>query len=176
MINGQWTSNSPQKIPGSLVHRSGIFLKLNKIPEELREQVMSDNYTRLLFVRHPFERLLSAFRNKLEENSITSKYFQKRIGRQIVRAVRPHPTNESLAHGNDVQFNEFVEYLQMPELSLQGDSYNEHWEPINRLCNPCLMKYNVIGRYLPFNYTKFYFPPVFNIYLLCKLMYFINIY
>lgn len=146
MINGHWSNKNPHKIPGSLVHQSGIFLKLHNLPKTMRKQVMSDNYTRLIFVRHPFERLLSAFRNKLEEHTITSKYFQERIGRQIVKAIRPHPTIEALTNGNDVQFHEFVQYLQMPELSLQRDSYNEHWEPINRLCNPCLMKYNMIGR------------------------------
>lgn len=163
MINGHWSNKNPQKIPGSLVHQSGVFLTLNKIPKELREQVMSDNYTRLIFVRHPFERLLSAFRNKLEENTTTSKYFQVRIGRQIVRTLRPYPTNESLKHGNDVQFDEFVQYLQIPQLSIQNEQYNEHWEPINRLCNPCVMKYNMIGRYLPSNYTKFYVPRLLNV-------------
>lgn len=147
VINGRWKNGSsdPLTIPGSLVHEPGIFLKFNELNKDEREMVMSDNYTRLIFVRHPFERLLSAYRNKLEDKTSTSKYFQERIGRLIVKSLRQNPSNYSLHHGNNVSFNEFVQYLLMPELSLTNESYNEHWEPINRLCNPCVMKYNVIG-------------------------------
>lgn len=148
VISDRWISmnKDPLVIPGSLVHKEGVFVTFNELDENEREMVMSENYTRLIFVRHPFERLLSAYRNKLEENTSKSAYFQQRIGRLIIKSLRTSPTNDSLYHGNNVSFDEFVQYLLMPELSLKNQSYNEHWEPINRLCNPCAMKYNVIGK------------------------------
>lgn len=60
-------------------------------------------------MRHPFERILSAFHNKLE-HPFTDE-FQLRYGRKIVKNFRPYASESSLEHGNDVSITEFIKYL-----------------------------------------------------------------
>jgi len=57
-------------------------------------------YKKFMFVRQPFERLLSAFNSKLKR----SKWWQLKFGTTIVRRLRPNATNESLTKGHDVTF------------------------------------------------------------------------
>ena len=66
-------------------------------------------FDKFVWVRHPFERILSAFQNKLE-HPFTDK-FQIRYGRQIVKKFRPNASEDSLERGNDVSITEFIKYL-----------------------------------------------------------------
>lgn len=99
-------------------------------------------YYSFIFVRHPFERLLSAYRNKFLDpyNSV----FQQRYGKKILRLFRPDAPIEEIKAGRNVTFSEFVKYvIHCSENHIKLD---EHWEVMNKLCSPCSIKYNYIGK------------------------------
>ena len=63
-----------------------------------------------MFVRHPVERVLSAYRDKFTTTMSGGQRFQKLYGRDIIKRFRKNPSMPSLKKGNDVKFDEFVQY------------------------------------------------------------------
>lgn len=101
--------------------------------------------TTFLFVRHPFERLLSAFRDKLEDPTVQGKkfneYYYNKYGRRIVMHFRREKiTGPSFKYP---RFHEFLEFLLSRDLRY----YDEHWAPYFMGCSPCHIPYNFIGHF-----------------------------
>ncbi|KAG8225689.1 hypothetical protein J437_LFUL001721 [Ladona fulva] len=141
ILTGKANSTNVMDIPANDAHGQGILMRLsNYTSDEIEFYV--NKFTKFLFVRHPFERLLSAYRNKLEQHYLSSQYFQMRYGRQIIKRYRSNPSNESLMKGDDVTFQEFATYITSPD-----NSFNEHWKPIVDLCQVCLIDYDIVGKY-----------------------------
>ncbi|CAK9817069.1 Carbohydrate sulfotransferase 11 [Anthophora plagiata] len=144
VATGKWPGNDPMEIPAYQVHSPGTFSRLSNytLPEIER---MLATYDKLIVVRHPLERLLSAYRNKLEaKHEKSSRYFQTRFGKKIIRRYRHNATEESLRKGDDVTFREFVEFVTD---NSSNETRNEHWRPIYELCQPCLVNYNLVSKY-----------------------------
>ncbi|XP_069681993.1 carbohydrate sulfotransferase 11-like [Periplaneta americana] len=91
--------------------------------------------TRFIIVRHPFERLLSAYRDKLEHRKGREFYF-RRYGRFIVRSQRD--TNSTSLEKVEPTFVEFLRYLAKTK------SFDEHWRPFTSECAPCELDYQII--------------------------------
>ncbi|GLV36669.1 uncharacterized protein CBL_02496 [Carabus blaptoides fortunei] len=144
VLTGRYNTTDLVQIPASLVHANGSLPKLSQLNENEVMQCLN-NYTRFIVVRHPFERLLSAYRNKLEDHYPSAKYFQARIGRYIVKKYRSKPSQKSLALGDDVSFREFVQYLISE--GMNKETVNEHWQPIYDMCHPCAINYTFIAKY-----------------------------
>lgn len=140
ILTGATNTTNVVSIPATKAHdRLSLLTLSNFTYAEIKYLLKS--YTKFLFVRHPFERLLSAFRNKLEYKYNRSMYFHNRFGKYIVKNYRTKTNNAS--NGDDVTFAEFTTYLAESET----DVFNEHWKPIHNLCEPCSIKYNFIGKY-----------------------------
>lgn len=94
-----------------------------------------------MVVRHPFERLLSAYRDKLENSTAGfehgTMHFYKKYGRKIVAKYRQ---SDSISAQVEPTFDEFARYLADTDLSLYAD---DHWIPYYLFCTPCLVDYDL---------------------------------
>ena len=103
---------------------------------------------KFLVVRHPFERVISAYMDKLEDYTRDLKYrggyYYAMYGADIVAKFRQKyqekfPKNP-LFMKKEPSFVEFVEFLIETPVS----KYDEHWKPQFLLCPPCHLKFDVI--------------------------------
>ncbi|XP_066255511.1 carbohydrate sulfotransferase 11-like isoform X2 [Euwallacea similis] len=141
VLTGQSNVTNLVDIPSNIAHANSSTIRLSELPESEINKILSE-YTLFLIVRHPFERLLSAYRNKFEDNITSSRYFQARYGKHIIKKYRPTATIADQNSGDNVSFAEFVTYLLN-----EGVDTNEHWTPIYDLCLPCQLNYTFIGHY-----------------------------
>ncbi|CAH7167934.1 Chst13 [Phodopus roborovskii] len=133
----------PGSIPAHEAHAPGLLPSLADFaPAEVNRRLR--DYLAFLFVREPFERLASAYRNKLVQPH--SAAFQRRYGTRIVRRLRPHAQPDALSRGHDVRFAEFLAYLLDPR-TRRHEPFNEHWERAHALCHPCLVRYDIVGKF-----------------------------
>lgn len=144
LLTGKMNTTNPLDISSSDVHVTydKYLTYLSQYDtNEIYHRIKT--YKKIIFVREPLERLLSAYRNKFMEKR---EYFHHRFGRRIIRKYRKNPSASSLQKGNDVQFIEFVKYLTDKD-TMRIEGYNEHWAHYSGLCHPCLVKYDYIGKY-----------------------------
>ncbi|XP_077980199.1 carbohydrate sulfotransferase 11-like [Glandiceps talaboti] len=123
-------------------------IPLLKRLNETEKNKRLENYLKFIFVRHPFKRLLSAFRDKFESADRLKENFVKIHGTKIIRRYRAGGHNMPEEEVNNlrqyVQFKEFVQYV----IDTAGTSeVDGHWKPINQLCSVCSINIDVIGKF-----------------------------
>ena len=110
------------------------FPRFSEFSEEERSFKLK-TYFKFFFVREPLQRLLSAYKHKFVRTPDHSKDIRK----TMVQALRPQdyePQGE-----NFVSFSEFVQYFS------SNISRNQHWRQYEKICHPCAINYDFIGRF-----------------------------
>ena len=102
------------------------------------------NYTKIMFVREPVERLISAFHDKFNPNQHSDHYFKK-VGREISVNYYGNGTDRSGVNHRNVTFEQFVKYIVDLHKRNETYKYDEHWASYNDLCLPCTIDYDIIG-------------------------------
>uniref|UniRef100_A0A1B6D0G0 Carbohydrate sulfotransferase n=1 Tax=Clastoptera arizonana TaxID=38151 RepID=A0A1B6D0G0_9HEMI len=151
----------------------------------LAEQALQSTL-KLMVVRHPFERILSAYRDKLENIRIGGEHgtahFYRSYGARIVSKYRLGGnltrTQDLLTPGTfywekddpepagiEPTFKEFVRYLIDLDLTHYAD---DHWIPFYLYCTPCLLNYNIIAKVETLQRDQIYAIKMANLYDLIK--------
>ncbi|XP_072019534.1 carbohydrate sulfotransferase 10-like [Amphiura filiformis] len=115
------------------------FWRMSNMPQDSIIERL-ENYTSFMFVRNPYTRTLSAFKEKFEVRKPTNRYFRFKYADIIHRAVYGKP-----GYRHNVSFTEFVHYLGDPATSFSHGA-EEHWIPMADLCFPCQKQYDYIGK------------------------------
>ena len=123
------------KVSGSELGSRKNFVYLNSFSLEEQEKRLN-SYLSFMVSRHPFQRLAIAYKFKFESNNA---FFHDRYGKVIVNKYRRGAAGGSPS-GDDVKFSEFARFVTEAE---SGDM-NEHWLPLETLCQPCGVDYDLI--------------------------------
>ena len=153
--------------------RHGFYRLKMFSTEEIHKRL--ETYFKFLVVRHPFERLLSAYRDKFERDFNTMDPFVE----EYLPIIKPHRGKENKT---DVLFTDFINYISFvynlttpfyhkpfralllrktakgfqwglkqridkSNLLPKGSKYfNEHWAQYSTLCHPCHIDYDYVGK------------------------------
>lgn len=142
----------PLAIPRDLVHNSSMHFTFNKFWKRYGKfsrhlmKVKLKKYTKFLFVRDPFVRLISAYRNKFE---LRNEDFYQRFAQVMLRRYGNQPTppasvDDAFSAGLHPSFSHFIQYLLDPQTE-KDMPFNEHWRQVYRLCHPCQIQYDFVG-------------------------------
>ena len=104
-----------------------------------------DTFYKVIFVRHPLMRLYSMFRDKFVSNtgsdSDNCTKFQRDTGKWILKRIRNETSLDPCK--TVIQFEEYVKFLSLTPVMFDKEP---HVAPITKLCLPCLIKYDFIGK------------------------------
>ncbi|XP_069982069.1 carbohydrate sulfotransferase 11 isoform X2 [Penaeus vannamei] len=142
ILTGLVEVKDPKEIHSSIPHL--VHNKMRLVRQKLtKSQVQKklETYTKMIVVRHPFERLLSAYLDKFVDPG--SSFYKKSFALPIMQKYRGKDSHVSET-GDGLTFGEFVKYVTSLK---QYRHFDEHWKPAAELCYPCAVRYDVIVKY-----------------------------
>ncbi|XP_044265531.1 carbohydrate sulfotransferase 11 [Tribolium madens] len=101
-----------------------------------------NNSVSFLITRHPLERLLSAYRDKLM--FALPHTHHRKLGNEIIVKYRGKVKHQKGFKAEKwPTFPEFVLYLL--DCVKQGQTLDMHWTPITEFCTPCMFNFDIIA-------------------------------
>ena len=131
---------------------NGGNLRLSSIPRR-RQKQMLETYFKFTFVREPFERILSAYKDKFVHlrQVRVDREIRKFHGREILKNFRREASKSALEKLDDITFREFIEYLVTKGSNKSTSVMDWHWDNYVNICGMCAINYDFIGHYETFD-------------------------
>ncbi|KAL1129815.1 hypothetical protein AAG570_012759 [Ranatra chinensis] len=131
----------------NFLKRSNIVplqLARRKYPRPTLSELKSalNNSLAFLIVRHPLERLLSAYRDKIQY-ALPNTPHQK-LGNEIILRYR-NQKKRLLHNPRWPTISEFVNYLV--DSQKRHESMDMHWAPMTEFCTPCQINFDIIIKF-----------------------------
>lgn len=126
--------SSPSQIKGDIATEYGKRKTREFIAQYDRNQSIAKTRQKFIVVREPFQRLLSAYRNKIEPAGRLDLFGQ--MSRYISTKYRTNQTDKT---ERAATFDEFLSFYVNPE-----EKTNEHWTSFYQLAKPCQFQYDFI--------------------------------
>ena len=119
-------------------------------------QNILQNYYKFIMYRNPVDRLLSAYRSKVEKKPLDGfghdRPHYNWLKKTIFQYKHPHEYKKWRANrGKEkipISFSDFVDYW----LFTDGVKYDEHFQTIFTLCQPCHVRYHYYGNFDTFEH------------------------
>ncbi|KAM8920873.1 carbohydrate sulfotransferase 9-like [Pelodytes ibericus] len=127
-------SLSPTDLKHDDVHGHPSLLRLSSYPPTKQKELLQ-SYTKVMFVRDPLQRFVSAYRDKfLHKQEV---YYYKTFAGYIKRKFRNDENSTE-----QVTFEEFSRYV----IEKNPPYRDTHWMPMYQLCDPCNIQYDIVGK------------------------------
>jgi hypothetical protein len=144
----------PQHILKNRIHSSlahPYITPFNHL-NETEQEIALRTYFKFVFLRHPFERILSAFRDKLVDPRMESSWGGLR--NRLKHMYRPSCQQKVTGcEAEPLKLGEFVQFLIDPRTSRP---YDPHWRQVDELCQPCSIRFDFIGHFETFVEDRMY--------------------
>ncbi|XP_038044919.1 carbohydrate sulfotransferase 14-like isoform X2 [Patiria miniata] len=111
------------------------------------------NYRKVLFVREPLSRILSAYMSKfrggaLYDHAPLQRYWENAFGVDIVQRYRGVTVSKLDKHRwLNITFPELILYVTDLGSGIRMTAFNDHWFPQHIVSHPCQIKYDFIGHF-----------------------------
>ncbi|XP_045125793.1 carbohydrate sulfotransferase 11-like isoform X3 [Portunus trituberculatus] len=124
----------------SKMSRQAVHGSLPFLSSDMNKEEKLRTYKKFMVVRHPFERILSAYRDKLEDWELADGAFPRKVKKRIER------DNPNKKPDDNITFTEFIRFISEPG-KVVPEQRDEHWLPMHELCHPCSVQYDFISKY-----------------------------
>ena len=117
--------------------------------EEQLKMLNSQNYFKFTFVRHPLDRLLSAYKDKAAED------FRGKHGEKVFKFYSQSGQMDKFLKYDIESFHKFLQFVLAQGNNHDHNNSNlnqkigikeRHWTPYSKLCHFCSIEYDFIGK------------------------------